>query len=167
MSQPNTVCESIACTRCRQKGGRGTYALVGRNWTLQPKSGGHQPPVVQHLPGGGMLHHTQATRTHTWTHTHQAPVVQHLPAVQRSRAICSQILESQCPSLLTTSSCCRATFENICLLARAFARAWSCLSCGKVNVCACVCVCCVCVRVRVCVYVCVHTHVCILYNIYT
>ena len=30
LSQPNTVCESIACTRCRQKGGRGTYEVRPR-----------------------------------------------------------------------------------------------------------------------------------------
>ena len=40
-------------------------------WSSPPKSGGHEPPVVQHLPAGGLLHHTQATRTHTHRRTHR------------------------------------------------------------------------------------------------
>ena len=31
----------------------------------------YEAPVVQLLPAGGLLHHTQATRTHTHRHTHR------------------------------------------------------------------------------------------------
>ena len=40
-------------------------------WSSPPKSEGHEAPVVQHLPAGGVLHYTQATRTHTNKHTHR------------------------------------------------------------------------------------------------
>ena len=49
---------------------RGTPS-VPSTWSSPPKCGGDQPPVVQHLPAGGLLHHTQATRTHTHRHTHR------------------------------------------------------------------------------------------------
>ena len=49
---------------------RGTPSLPS-TWSSPPKCGGDQPPVVQHLPAGGLLHHTQATRTHTHRHTHR------------------------------------------------------------------------------------------------
>ena len=49
---------------------RGTPS-VPSTWSSPPKCGGDQPPVVQHLPAGGLLHHTQATRTHIHRHTHR------------------------------------------------------------------------------------------------
>ena len=53
----------------RKAGGARTPS-VRCTWSSPPKSGGHEPPVVQHLPAGGLLHYTQATRTHTQRRTH-------------------------------------------------------------------------------------------------
>ena len=98
MSQPNTVCESIACTRCRQKGGRGTYEVrprcralgrrrpsaevTSRRWSSTCPRGAcyttRRPHAHTHIDTHIDAHidahaHTHTVHTHTrilFTHTH-------------------------------------------------------------------------------------------------
>ena len=95
--QPSTVCESIACTRCRQKGGRGTYEVrprcraLGRRrlsaevtirrWsstcprgacytTRRPHAHTHTDTHIDAHIDAHAHTHTVHTHTHTHIHTH-------------------------------------------------------------------------------------------------
>ena len=102
MSQPNTVCESIACTRCRQKGGRGTYEVrprcralgrrrpsaevTSRRWSSTCPRGAcyttRRPHAHTHIDAHRDAHidahaHTHTVHTHTHTHTQTHTLSEH------------------------------------------------------------------------------------------